>query len=124
MDIQLTSFESGDGKELDMRQKQFVNGALDSETRVKAKMPGDGKPGSGELEAKENKSFEIDAAAIFPTAFQKQLMVDALKGESRSTALVFEGSDDTKSVKQSVSLVHKSPAARLSRPQTQARWML
>jgi EipB-like len=99
MDIQMTSFESGDGKDLDMRQKQYVNGALDSETRVKAKATGDGKAGSGELEAKENKSFEIDAAAIFPTAFQKQLMIDAAKGQSRSTATVFEGSDDTKSVK-------------------------
>ena len=98
MDIQLTSFESGDGKELDMKQKQFVNGALDTETRVKAKRSGDGKPGTGELEAKENKSFEIDAASIFPTAYQKQLMIDAMKGESRSTATVFEGSDDTKSV--------------------------
>lgn len=99
MDIQLTSFESGDGRELDMRQKQYVNGALDTETRVKAKQPGGGKPGTGELEAKENKSFDIDPAALFPTAYQKQLMVDAAKGESRSTAIVFEGSDDTKAVK-------------------------
>jgi EipB-like len=96
MDVQLTSFESGDGKELDMRQKQFVNGMLDTETRVKAKLPGQGGQGSGELEGKETKSFEIDPAAVFPTAFQRQLLQSAENGESRATALVFEGSDDQK----------------------------
>lgn len=99
MDIQLTSFESGDGLELDMRQKQFVNGSLETETRVKASKPKGGGAGSGELEAKENKSFEIDAAAIFPAAFQKQLVVDAEKGETRSAAVVFEGSDDQKAAR-------------------------
>ncbi len=39
MDVQLSSFESGDGLELDMRQKQYMNSALDTETRVKAKKP-------------------------------------------------------------------------------------
>jgi EipB-like len=99
MDIQLTSFESGDGLELDMRQKQFVNGSLESETRVKGSMPKSGGVGAGTLEAKENKTFEIDAKAIFPTAFQKQLMIDAEKGETRSAAVVFEGSDDQKATR-------------------------
>jgi EipB-like len=96
MDIQLNSFESGDGRELDMRQKQFVNASLESETRVKASKPKDGGNITGELEGKEKKSIEIDAAAIFPTAFQKLLMDHAEKGETRSSALVFEGSDDDK----------------------------
>jgi hypothetical protein len=96
MDIQLTSFESGDGLELDMRQKQFVNASLEAESRVKAKKPKDGSKGEGELEGKEKKSFDIDASAIFPTAFQKKLMDDAEKGETRSSSLVYEGSDDDK----------------------------
>jgi EipB-like len=98
MDIQLTSFESGDGSELDMRQKQFVNASLESETRVKAKKAKDGVI-TGELEGKEKKSLEVSAAAIFPTAFQKMLMVSAEKGETRSSALVFEGSDNEKASK-------------------------
>jgi hypothetical protein len=95
-DIQMTSFESGDGRELDMKTKSYNNGNLDSEIRVKASIPKEGGIGSGELEAKENKTFEIVADAIFPTAWQKQLMTSAEKGESRAAAIVFEGSDDQK----------------------------
>lgn len=95
-DIQMTSFESGDGRELDMKTKSYNNGNLDSEIRVKASIPKEGGIGTGELEAKENKTFEIVADAIFPTAWQKQLMTSAEKGESRAAAIVFEGSDDQK----------------------------
>jgi EipB-like len=96
MDVQLNSFESGDGLELDMKQKQYVNASLESETRVKAKKPKDGGPVTGEMEGKETKTFTVDATAIFPTAFQRKLMQDAEKGESRSVSLVYEGSDDVK----------------------------
>jgi EipB-like len=96
MDIRLTSFESGDGLELDMKQKQFVNASLETESRIKAKKPKDGKDGEGELEGKESKTFTIDAAAIFPTAFQKKLMEAAERGETRSSVMVYEGSDDEK----------------------------
>jgi EipB-like len=95
-DIRMTSFESGDGSELDMKQKSYNNGTLDSESRVKASRPKAGGVGGGEFEGKENKTFEIPADAVFPTAFQKQLMQDAEKGETRSAAVVFEGSDDLK----------------------------
>jgi EipB-like len=96
MDVQLNSFESGDGTELDMKQKQYVNANLESDTRVKAKKPKDGSAVTGEMEGKEPKTFTVDATAIFPTAFQRKLMDDAAKGESRSTSLVYEGSDDVK----------------------------
>jgi hypothetical protein len=99
IDIRMTSFESGDGKELDSQQKQFNDMKLEADTRVKAKFPKEGGAGSGELEGKESKSFDIDAAALLPTAFQKKLMQDALDGNARSSALVFEGSDSEKVVK-------------------------
>jgi EipB-like len=114
MDIQLTSFESGDGSELDMRQKQYVNGSLESEMRIKGSRSKDGGMGAGTLEAKENKTFDIDAAAIFPTAFQKQLMLDAEKGQTRSAAVVFEGSDDQKSTRAVGFIGSKKPMARLA----------
>jgi EipB-like len=114
MDIQLTSFESGDGLELDMRQKNYVNGSLETETRVKASKPKEGGVGSGNLEAKENKTFEIDAKAIFPTAFQKQLVVDAEKGETRSAAVIFEGSDDQKSTRAVSFIGVKKPIGKIA----------
>lgn len=99
MDIQLTSFESGDGLELDMRQKQFLNAQLDTETRVKVKKPDASSAGAGQLEGKETKTFQTDPKAIFPTAFQKLLIDDAMRGEGRTIATVFEGSDDEKAVR-------------------------
>jgi hypothetical protein len=120
MDIQLTSFESGDGMELDMRQKQYVNTKLDKETRVKAKKPKDGGPGEGDLEGKEGKKFEIDAAAVFPTAFQKQLMSEAEKGNNRASAIVFEGSDETKVVKAVSFIGNKKTGSKIESGADQA----
>jgi EipB-like len=114
VDIQMTSFESGDGRELDMKQKSYNNGSLDSETRVKASKPKEGGVGSGELEAKENKTFEILADAIFPTAWQKQLMIAAEKGESRAAAVVFEGSDDQKSTRAIGFIGAKKPVGKMT----------
>jgi EipB-like len=113
-DIRMTSFESGDGSELDMKQKSYNNGNLDSESRVKASKPKAGGAGSGEFEGKENKTFEIAADAVFPTAFQKQLMADAEKGETRSAAVVFEGSDDLKSTRAVGFIGAKKPVGKLA----------
>ncbi len=113
-DIQMTSFESGDGRELDMKQKSYNNGSLDSESRVKVTKPKEGGAGSGELEAKENKTFEIVADAIFPTAWQKQLMIAAEKGESRAAAVVFEGSDDQKSTRAIGFIGAKKPVGKIT----------
>jgi hypothetical protein len=114
MDIQLTSFESGDGTELDMRQKQFMNASMESETRVKAKKPKDGGPITADLEGKENKTIEVDAAAVFPTAFQKQLMASAEKGETRASALVFEGSDAENKATKAVSFIGlRKPSSKI-----------
>jgi EipB-like len=113
-DIQMTSFEAGDGSALDMRQKSYNNGSLATESRVKAAKPKFGEKGTGELEAKENKSFEIVAEAIFPTAFQKQLMVAASKGETRASAVVFEGSDDQKSTRAISFIGSKKPASKIT----------
>ncbi len=114
MDIQLTSFESGDGLELNMKQKQFVNANLETESRVKAKKPADGSKGEGELQGKETKTFEIDPDAMFPTAFQKKLMQDAEKGETRSTALVYEGSDDEKASRAISFIGVKKPGSSMA----------
>jgi hypothetical protein len=100
-DTQLTSFESGDGLELDMRQKQFNNSRLENENTIKVKKAKAGFAGQGELKGGQtgDKSFETDPLSIFPTDFQKQLLDAAMKGETRFNALVYEGSDADKSMK-------------------------
>jgi hypothetical protein len=111
-DLQFNSFESGDGTEIDMRQKQFMNGQLDNESRVKAKKPA-GAAGEGELQGKETSTFKLDANVIFPTTFQIQLLEDAQKGMSRSTGFVFEGSDKDKVLRAVSFIGAKKPAKPL-----------
>jgi hypothetical protein len=113
-DIRMSSFEAGDGSLLDMKQKSYNNGTLDSDSRVKASKSKSGGATDGEFEGKEKKTFEIEAEALFPTAFQKQLMEAALKGETRSAALVFEGSDDLKSTRAIGFIGSKKAMAKLS----------
>jgi EipB-like len=95
-DNQQTSFESGDGLELDMQQKNFVNAKLLTQSRIKVKKPKAGEAGEGEIIAAETTSIKTDAKAVFPTEYQRLLSAAALAGESRFEALVFEGSDGDK----------------------------
>ncbi len=99
-DTQLTSYESGDGLELDLRQKQFSNANLENESTVKVRKSKAGVAGVGEMTGGTGaKNFETDAKAIFPTEFQKYLVDAAMKNETRYEALVYEGSDSEKSMK-------------------------
>ncbi len=96
IDTQMTSWESGDGLEMDLSQKQFLDAKLTSESRVKVKKPANDRPGDAEAVLPVPKQFQTDAKAIFPTAFQVRLIEAALKGESRDETLIYEGADDEK----------------------------
>ena len=74
IDTQLTSWESGDGLEMDLTQKQYLDAKLTSESRVKVKKPADGKPGDAEVVLPVPKQFQTAADVIFPTAFQVRLI--------------------------------------------------
>lgn len=99
IDNQMTSFESGDHLELDLTQKQFIDAKLSSESRIKVKKDALDTPGKGQLAAAETKDFEVDATALFPTLYQLKLIEAAEKGANRDVALVYEGSDDDKSMR-------------------------
>jgi hypothetical protein len=95
-DLQLTSYESGDGLELDLRQKQFNNAKLEMESRIKVKKPRAGASAEGEIAAADTKTFTLDPQAVFPTDFQRQLLAAAERGETRHDAIVYEGSEGEK----------------------------
>ncbi len=99
IDTHMTSWESGDGLELDLRQKQFVDAKLNSENRIKVKKDAANAPGKGQITTTGTKTFETAATAVFPTQYQLKLIDAALKGEPRDSSIVFEGSDDDKSMK-------------------------
>lgn len=95
-DNQLTSWESGDGLDLDITQKQFLNGKLTSDSRIKVTRAGADAPGKGLITRASTQDFEIGAGVMFPSRFQMKLIDAALKGDSRDVTMLFEGSDDDK----------------------------
>ncbi|MCA0434373.1 MAG: cell envelope integrity EipB family protein [Proteobacteria bacterium] len=99
IDTQLASWESGDGLQMDVTQKQFLDSRLSSENRVKVIKKAAGTPGQAEIVLPKPKQFETDASAIFPTAFQMRLLDAATKGSTRDDSLVFEGSDEDQSMR-------------------------
>lgn len=104
IDNQMTSFESGDGLELDLTQKQFIDAKLSSESRIKVRKDGADLPGKGQIASGETRDFETDAAALFPTRHQMKLLAAAETGASRDVSVVYEGSDDERSM-QAISFI-------------------
>ena len=117
-DLQLTSYESGDGLELDLRQKQFTNAKLDQESRIKVKKPKVGAAGEGEIAAQDTKAFTLDPSAIFPTDFQRQLLAAAERGETRHNAVVYEGSEAEKALRAISFIGAKKQVSQISDPTT------
>ncbi len=59
IDSQLTSWESGDGLELDLTQKQYVDAKINSESRIKVKKASEKEPGKGLITTTDTKEFEL-----------------------------------------------------------------
>jgi EipB-like len=99
IDTQLTTWESGDGLEMNLSQKQFVDNSLESEERFNVKRPKPGDAASGAFTLPAEKDFTLPAEAVFPSSHQTKLLAAALKGETRDVTLVFDGSDGEKAYK-------------------------
>ena len=120
VDIQMTSWESGDGLQLDVTQKQFMDSRLTSESRIKVTKDTAESPGKGLITKADTKDFETKAAALFPTHYQLNLMDAALRGESRTVATVYEGSEDEKSMRAISFIGAKKPVTGLPQAETGA----
>jgi hypothetical protein len=95
-DTQLTSWEAGDGSEMRLNQKQYVDNALSSENKITVKRKAPLQVADGEITAPAAKSFKLSPETLFPILFQSALLDDATTGKSRNTSLVFEGTDGEK----------------------------
>lgn len=110
IDMQSTSYESGDGLDLRYSQKEFIDNRLDQESRVKVsrqQAQGDGK---GNIELPAPKDFMVTAEALFPMRHQLKLMDAALAGETRDTSLIYDGSDGEKTFR-AISFIGKRKEA-------------
>jgi EipB-like len=109
LDTQLTTWESGDGLEMNLSQKQFVDSNLDSEERFNIKRPKAGEQAKGSFTLPKPLDFSVDAAALFPSAHQEHLLDVAQKGLNRDASFVFDGSDGEK-IYKAISFIGKKRA--------------
>lgn len=96
-DNQVASWESGDGRSLQINDKQFVNNRLDTETKLKADLDADpSKGGHGEISEPKPEQFDLPAGVLFPMAHQKRLMEAAERGETRDVSILYDGASGSK----------------------------
>lgn len=95
IDMQSTSFESGDFLGMRYSGKEYVNGALTSESRIKAERAALGRDGTASTEGKPE-PISIPSEALFPMQHQLRLIDLAQKGEGRDTSVLYDASDEGK----------------------------
>lgn len=99
LDTQLTTWESGDGLEMNLSQKQFVEGNLDSEEKLNVKREKANLEAKGQMSKPKELDFTVPSEALFPSTHQVHLLDAAKKGVTRDMSIVFDGSDGEKTYK-------------------------
>lgn len=96
LDTQLTTWESADGLEMNLSQKQFIDNSLDSEERLVVKRPKAGVEAEGTMTLPKALEFKVLAEALFPSTHQAHILEAAKQGLTRDSSMVFDGSDGEK----------------------------
>jgi hypothetical protein len=99
IDTQLATWESGDGLEMNFRQKQYLNSNLQSEQKLDVKRPKAGSEAKGVMTAPKDLEYTVPGEAVFPSTHLLRLIGDAEKGLNHDVSLVYDGSDDDKTFK-------------------------
>jgi hypothetical protein len=99
IDTQLATWESGDGLEMNFRQKQFLNSDPQGEQKLDVKRPKPGSEAKGVMTAPKDLEFTVPGDALFPSTHLLHLIETAEKGKNSDVSMVYDGSDDDKSFK-------------------------
>jgi hypothetical protein len=94
-DTQMTSWEAGDGAELRINQKQFVDSALSQDLKITVTRDKAGE-GAGVIASPAEKTFKVPVDTLFPMRHQAKLLDEAMKGVARDNTPMFDGSDNEK----------------------------
>jgi hypothetical protein len=105
-DTQSSSWETGDGKEMNYSEKEFVDSKQEGEKRVSVVRTDPDSVGEVSITLPQAKKTTIPPETVFPMRHQLRLMEAAAKGESREVSLVYDGSDAEKTV-QAISTIGK-----------------
>jgi hypothetical protein len=103
-DMQMTTFESGDGKALRFNGKKRTNEGRTESTVGSAERANDGGLSIDVREPKLNK-IDVDGVAIFPTDHMLQLIAAARNGERLKEVKVYDGSDGGEKVFDTTALI-------------------
>jgi hypothetical protein len=98
-DTQSSSWETGDGKTMTYSEKEFVDNKQESEKRVSVVRAEKDSVGEVNITLPKEKKTSISAETVFPMRHQLRLMEAAAKGETRDVSLVYDGSDEEKTVR-------------------------
>lgn len=98
-DTQSSSWETGDGKEMNYSEKEFVDSKQETEKRVSVVRAEKDSVGEVSITLPQAKKTSIPAETVFPMRHQLRLMEAAAKGETRDVSLVYDGSDEEKTVR-------------------------
>jgi EipB-like len=92
-DTQVASWESGDGLEMQLVQKQFRNNSLLEQSKINVAKPTLDQEGKGRISTPNEREFSLSADVMFPVLYQARVLDAAARGETRDVSLVFDGSD-------------------------------
>ena len=106
-DTQSSSWETGDGKEMNYSEREFVDNKQESEKRLAVARTEKNGVGEVRISLPEAKKISISAETIFPMRHQLRLMDAAAKGETRDVSLVYDGSDAEKTVRAITTIGNK-----------------
>ncbi|MGB8313005.1 MAG: DUF1849 family protein [Aestuariivirga sp.] len=98
-DTQSSSWETGDGKEMNYSEKEYVDSKPETEKRLNVARASRDKAGEVNITLPAEKNFSISADTVFPMRHQLRLMDAAARGNARDVSLVYDGSDEEKTVK-------------------------
>lgn len=99
IDTQSSSWETGDGREMNYSQKEFIDSKQGDEKRLAVSRAAKDAEGEGKIILPKESSFKISSETIFPMRHQLRLMDAAAKGETRDVSLIYDGSEDDKPVR-------------------------
>ncbi len=119
-DTQSSSWETGDGKALNYSEKEYVDNKQESETRLSVTRAAKGSVGEVTISLPKEKKLSIPAEAIFPMRHQLRLMEAAAKGGVRDVSIVYDGSDEEKTVRAITTIGRKIDAGESGRDKDNA----
>ena len=96
IDLQSSTYESTDGLQLEVTQKQFVNKDPGDDLRISISRSTTADEGTGLIKGNKTKSFTVAKDVLFPTAHQKKLLALAQSGATHDVTNLYDGSDDDK----------------------------